>query len=103
MLRLSESEHEVFRETVGVALHGLVEPSGADAVDRCQVTVENDPVATQDENRAGDVRGSRQGFRAGHREYRLCPASTCRTSRGFKISVASQHASASAPGIKRHF
>src|SRR5437773_8019841 len=75
-----ELEHEIRREPRGVAAHLFVEAFGGHAVELRQSFVEQYAMTAQNKNRATDVRGSRHSLRAGHREYRVSPSSTCRTS-----------------------
>jgi hypothetical protein len=55
MLRRGEAEHEVHREAAGVALDGLVQSAGGDAIDGCQVGIQNHALASHEGDGAGDV------------------------------------------------
>jgi hypothetical protein len=57
-----EPEHEIFRKARDVALDLLVQALGGDAVESGKLGIENDPLAAQDEDRAGDVLDRRLGF-----------------------------------------
>ena len=70
-LGAGEAEHEVIGEARGVALDLLVQALGGDAVEGGEIGIEDDALAAQDKDRVGDVRASRQSFRARHRLYRL--------------------------------
>jgi hypothetical protein len=50
-----ELEHEVLGEPPGVALGGFVEPPSGDAVNSGQIAIGDHAMATQDEDRLGDV------------------------------------------------
>jgi hypothetical protein len=49
-LGAGEAEHEIFGEALGVALDLLVQTLGRDAVEGGEIGIEDDPLATQDEN-----------------------------------------------------
>jgi hypothetical protein len=50
-----EPEQEVLREPLGVALHLFVQASGRDPVERGELGIEDDALAAQQQDRAGDV------------------------------------------------
>ena len=60
-----ETEHEIFGKALGVALDPLVQPLGADSVEGGEIGIEDDALAAQDEDCAGDVLDRRKdhGFR----------------------------------------
>src|SRR5205814_6043066 len=68
-LGAGEAEHKIPGESLGVALHLFVEPPGRDAVQRGEFGIEQHAMTAQNKNRARDVRGSRQGLRAGRCRY----------------------------------
>jgi len=50
-----ELEHEIRREAVAVAADLLVEALGCDAVEDCELGIEQDALTALDEDRAGNV------------------------------------------------
>jgi len=61
-----ELKHEVWRKSPAVAANLLVEALGAYAIKRGELGVENDAMAAQDEDGAGDDLGRRLGFGSRH-------------------------------------
>ena len=65
MLGCGEPEHEILRETPGVARDCLVEAPGRHTVDHREIVIEDHAVSAQDEDRAGDVLDGARGPRWG--------------------------------------
>jgi hypothetical protein len=66
-----EPEHEIRGEPRGVALDLLVQALGRDAIERGELGIEDDPLATQEEDRAGDALNTHGMLRLRHGVWRI--------------------------------
>jgi hypothetical protein len=66
-----QDEGKVIREALRVSLHLLVETADGHAVQGGQIRIENDPAATQDENRAFNTLHWNQAF---SRHFAMMPS-----------------------------